>query len=593
MDPQSLYDSDDLSWLVGPDREVEGTFVERKEWCTADELSRQISGFANGRPPGGLIVIGVSSQGDIRGIDARRPALEEVIGKLHTYVDAADWKYRWVQATSTLLFLYVPFSSDRVICLSNGKAFRRQGERTLELTADQIVELRYARGQRDFELESAAPFSEELLDPQQSKAFLDGVTRRNGLTLPTTIKDALAHKGLTDKRDGALNFAGLVALGRTPTDFLPGARLRFLKFEGTKEISGAQRNVVKDTWFDGPLPKIVADFRVFMKSTIREFDYLGKDGKFVREPEYPEFALDEVVVNALVHRSYSLRNAAVFVRMFDDRIEVESPGIFPSNARPDSEGVFPFSAPRNPKLAQALQYLEIVRLAKEGTQRMHDEMARLGLPPPRFEEVQSLKVVVTLFNDLERRRSRLGAEEARQQWDEVLKYLGSDLAIERRQALSTWEDLTRRNAWAPEHVWRVAIGQIRSGRVNSQDKVRLLRVLGAQPVEALAVIAQALFESLIAGQLDAPQEIASHVANILGRVDEVVEQLVSWLENYELLLATTGGPLDVAFQTLWTRLNRDRLPPRAWLDRVSALASRHKDVSYARTLYGEITGRDL
>jgi ATP-dependent DNA helicase RecG len=291
-----------------------------------------------------------------------------------------------------------------VICLSNGKAFRRQGERTIELTSDEMVELRYARGQRSFELEKAAAFSDDLLDSQQKAAFLDGVTQRNGLTLPTTIKDALTNKGLIDQRTGALNFAGLIALGKAPADFLPGARLRFLKFEGTEEISGAQRNVVKDTWFDGPIPRIVADFRAFMRSTIREFDYLGKDGKFVREPEYPEFALDEAVVNALVHRAYSLRNMAVFVRMFDDRVEIESPGIFPSNARPDSEGVFPFSAPRNPKLAQALQYLEIVRLAKEGTKRMHDEMARLGLPAPRFREVQSAKVVVTLFNDLERRR---------------------------------------------------------------------------------------------------------------------------------------------------------------------------------------------
>jgi ATP-dependent DNA helicase RecG len=592
LDPQALYDGDDWTWLGHPDRQVEGSFVERKEWCDANELARQISGFANGQPPGGLIVVGVTTSGERKGIDERRSALEESLGRLGALVESVDWKYRWVQAPKTLLFVYVPFDGKRVVCLSNGKAYRRQGESTIELKADQIVELRYALGERSFELEPAAPITEDLLDPEQEKAFLDGVTKRNGLTLPTTIREALVNKGLIEARSGALNFAGLLAVGRAPADLLSGARLRFLKFEGTEEASGTQRNVVKDTWFDGPIPRLVAEFRLFMKSTIREFDYLGKDGRFIREPEYPEFALDEAVVNALVHRSYSLRNAAVFVRMFDDRIEVESPGIFPGNARPDSEGVFPFSAPRNPKLAQALQYLEIVRLAKEGTRRMHDEMTRLGLPAPQFREIQSAKVVVTLFNDLERRRSRVGADEANRKWDEVIRHLVSDLAIERRQALSMWESLAARNASAPTNVTKVGVDLVRSDSRNSQEKERLLRLLDGQPANTLGDVAKGLFEGLIVGEIDPAPEVAGQVTHILGRADDVVEQIISWIETAGPSPQLPGDVLKTAFLAIAYRLRRDRLPSREWLDRVCELAKRHKDVSSARSLYAEITGRE-
>ena len=63
---------------------------------------------------------------------------------------------------------------------------------------------------------------------------------------------------------------------------------------------------------------------------MREFSYLGPDAKFVNEPDYPEFVWDEAIVNALVHRSYSFQNVPVFVKMFDDHLDVISPGDYPS-----------------------------------------------------------------------------------------------------------------------------------------------------------------------------------------------------------------------------------------------------------------------
>jgi hypothetical protein len=62
---------------------------------------------------------------------------------------------------------------------------------------------------------------------------------------------------------------------------------------------------------------------------LREFSKLGKDNKFYTETEYPEDAWYEAIVNACVHRSYVLSNKVVFVKIFDDRLVVESPGGFP------------------------------------------------------------------------------------------------------------------------------------------------------------------------------------------------------------------------------------------------------------------------
>jgi ATP-dependent DNA helicase RecG len=68
-----------------------------------------------------------------------------------------------------------------------------------------------------------------------------------------------------------------------------------------------------------------------IRSQLREFSKLGKDNKFYTETEYPEDAWYEAIVNACVHRSYVLSNKVVFVKIFDDRLVVESPGGFPPN----------------------------------------------------------------------------------------------------------------------------------------------------------------------------------------------------------------------------------------------------------------------
>ena len=192
------------------------------------------------------------------------------------------------------------------------------------------------------------PFSEGELDSDVARRFLDGVIARNHLTMPLTLEAALENKKLVVPSDKgpALSVAGAVVVGRAPTDSIPGARLRFLAFEGNIEKFGTGRNVIRDRWFDGSLPKIVDDFHDFMGTQLRTF--LGPNGTFVREPEYPEGAWQEAVVNALVHRSYTLQNAWVMVRMFDDRLEIESPGGYPGGNYPDSEGVFARPYPRIP-----------------------------------------------------------------------------------------------------------------------------------------------------------------------------------------------------------------------------------------------------
>jgi ATP-dependent DNA helicase RecG len=109
----------------------------------------------------------------------------------------------------------------------------------------------------------------------------------------------------------------------------------------------------------------------------------------VDEPDYPLAALREAVVNAVVHRDYSLSGEAVRLLYYPDRIEVHSPGLLLPGIRLDDlrAGRVP-SRPRNPLLVTLLRDLPGNYMERMGTgiSYMMDEMAALGRPTPEFVE---------------------------------------------------------------------------------------------------------------------------------------------------------------------------------------------------------------
>jgi ATP-dependent DNA helicase RecG len=130
---------------------------------------------------------------------------------------------------------------------------------------------------------------------------------------------------------------------------------------------------------------------------------------------YPERVVKEAIVNAIIHRDYRL-NRDIFVRIFDDRIEVESPGLFPGNITPVNIAKAGSRA-RNPLLAVNLREFPVAPNidAGEGVRMMFAEMAQAALYPPQYRQSADVaveSVTVTLLN-----AKRPSA------WDEVSDWL--------------------------------------------------------------------------------------------------------------------------------------------------------------------------
>lgn len=178
-----------------------------------------------------------------------------------------------------------------------------------------------------------------------------------------------------------MSTAAILLFGKRPQDFLPRARVRFIKYEGIEEKTGAEMNVIKDIVFEGKIYDMLNKTIEYIDSQIKEKTFLEKDGRFVMVEEYPKFVRQELVVNAVTHRDYSIRGTEIQIKMFDDRLVVESPGKLPGLVKKDNMRHTHFS--RNPKIAEYLKYFGYVKEYGEGVDRIYKELDSAG-----FREVE-------------------------------------------------------------------------------------------------------------------------------------------------------------------------------------------------------------
>src|SRR3990172_7076662 len=151
----------------------------------------------------------------------------------------------------------------------------------------------------------------------------------------------------------------------------------------------------------GPIPDQIDAARRRLRRWLPSAIRLGRGGGFGRETFVPEPAWLEAIVNATIHRSYAVGGDHIRVELFDDRLEIESPGRLPGLVRIDNIRTTRFA--RNPRIARALADLDYGRELGEGVNRMYEEMGRAGLPEPVFAQTGASLRVTFLADPLSAR----------------------------------------------------------------------------------------------------------------------------------------------------------------------------------------------
>ena len=196
----------------------------------------------------------------------------------------------------------------------------------------------------------------------------------------------------------------MLLFGKNPSVYLPSARVRVLKFEGNNFQVGTEMNIVKERTFDSCLYKTIEQAKDFISSQLREFTHLNQNGIFETVSEYPEFAWYEGLVNAVTHRDYSNSGEHITVKLFDDRLEICSPGKLGGFVTLDNMKKKRYS--RNPQIARVLSEIGIVRELNEGVKRIYSEMQRFFLKEPIYSEPDRNSVLLVLDNNIIMRSRR-------------------------------------------------------------------------------------------------------------------------------------------------------------------------------------------
>lgn len=412
-----IYDNLSVELLA---RLHEDRRVERKPAAFQPRyLADYLSMFANTKPEGGIVVVGMDDRGNVTGcsqLTIERVNDLERVGTV--YCPDARYESKRLGALNPsgkqdfLLVIRVFYREDKVVRTASGDAYVRLGESKEKLTAEQIRELEIDRGQIEFEREPCSLAYPRDFDLNLVAKFCNGIRGARKFNLQHNDAEILELRHLGRHSAGTFvpNNACALLFALDPLAKFPGCKIRFLRFDGEHEGAGERFNAVKDITVEGPVPTLIVRAEEVVESQIRDFSRMGTDGKFYTAPEYPKAAWYEAIVNACVHRSYGLRNMNVFIKMFDDRLVIESPGGFPPLVTP--ENIYDVHHPRNPHLMDAMLYLDFVKAANEGTRRMRQTMSDMNLPMPEFVEKDHGYAVVrvTLRNDLKHRRVWVDSE---------------------------------------------------------------------------------------------------------------------------------------------------------------------------------------
>jgi ATP-dependent DNA helicase RecG len=359
----------------------ESQWFERKgRLVSTQKLANALVGMANA--DGGTIVVGLGDDGSVHGTDsdpAHRNALIQ---------SGVDLVMPPVRAVTTLVecvttdgrpdhLLVLDISPSSVVHATvRDEVYLRLGDHTRKLSFVERRELGFDKGQAGYEAEIVAEANLDDLDD----ALLDNYVERVGHADPHRL---LAARGLV--RQGKVTVGGYLLFATTPQNLFPNAHVRVSRFAGHERGHGARQQLVHDVRIEGPLPRLLLSARQEIAAVQPLRRALGRGGVFEDVPLVPEDAWLEGVVNAVVHRSYSLAGDHIHVDVFDDRIEIESPGRFP--------GIVDLANPldmtrfaRNPRIARICADLKLGEDLGEGIRRMFEEMRLAGLDDPMYRQ---------------------------------------------------------------------------------------------------------------------------------------------------------------------------------------------------------------
>jgi len=381
--------------------DIESDRAERKEsGGDGDKIRQAVCAFANNLPSHqqpGVLFVGVNDDGKPSALNITDQLLQNLAsirsdGNVLPF-PSLDVQKRHLKGHDVAVVIVHPSIAPPV--RFKGTVWIRSGPRRGIANQDDERRLNEKRRFRDLPVD-VRPIAEARLDAIDEMLF-----RRT--YLPNAVSTDVIeqnHRSIEDQLV-ALKFAhpgppicptvvGIITVGKSPTDWVPGAYVQFLRIDGNSlgDPVKNQREI------RGPLPDLLEEIENLIKNNIQSSADFTSGPVETNKADYPVVALQQIVRNAILHRSYENTNAPVRVYWFNDWVEIQNPGGPYGQVTKENFGQPGANDYRNPNIAAVMKELGYVQRFGFGIALARKEMTKNGNPPPEFQVVDSHVAVI-------------------------------------------------------------------------------------------------------------------------------------------------------------------------------------------------------
>ena len=367
------------------------TLELKKSTGSRVQAAKTVCAFLNHR--GGRVLFGVRQDGVVVGQQVSDRTIEEIseeIRNIHPQVSPKVERVG-VGGDREVIVVGTDKGSQQPYAY-RGTAYRRVGNTTVSISMEEYGQMLMERmhsGQR-WEDQPSVGWSVDDLDAEEIRRTVEEAVRQGRLTDPMSRKPEDMLRGLGLLRDGILLRAAVVMFGSAERlmSSMPQCLLRVARFQGLDRTSFLDNRQFAGNAFD-----LLVKAERFLHETIPIAARFEQD-KFRRidEPLYPFLAVREAIANALCHRDYAV-SGSVGLAVYDDRLEVTSPGPLHFGLTPESLFTQHESRPWNPLIARTFYRRGIIEEWGSGTLKMVEIAKSAGLPPLEIESDTTCVIV--------------------------------------------------------------------------------------------------------------------------------------------------------------------------------------------------------
>jgi ATP-dependent DNA helicase RecG len=371
----------------------------KREW--KDEYLKWISGFANAQ--GGKIFIGIDEKENVVGLSNSKSLMEDLPNKIVNHLGLVVDVNLHKKDGKNYIEINVPAST--VPISYHGTFHYRSGSTKQELKGIALQNwLLKKTGKHWEDIPVQATYDD--LDESTIRLFIKQAREKDRISPDASFEDLttlLTNLNLITK-DGSLTNAAILLFGKRPSQVSVTASFKIGRF-GKAHHDLLFQDIIETNLFNMPERVLETLKGKYLTSPI-SFKGLQRTEKL----EYPEQALREAILNAIIHKDYA--STWIFLRVLDDQLQLWNPGVLPEELTIDKLKGKHSSYPRNRNIADVFFRAGYIESWGRGTNKIIDSCIEAGLPEPIIEEDQG-GIQVTFLKNIytEEHLSQLGINE--------------------------------------------------------------------------------------------------------------------------------------------------------------------------------------